>query len=102
MRTNEHPVATALIRGFHHELLQIVQDEFPVSVIRGKVGFDIRKDRFFAQVEFDHFGNIVVGDLVICDAGADGICEVHIPLSVRFDDARNTQHGILAEIRSDR
>ena len=99
VRANEHPVAAAFVCRFHYELLQIIQDEFPVIFVRRKIGFDIRKNRFLAQVEFDHFGNIVVGDLVICDASADGICEVHIPLAVSFDDARNAQRGILPENR---
>ena len=72
---------------------------FRSVVVRGKIGLDVWKNRFLPEVEFDHLGNVIVGDLVVCDASADRIREVYVSLAVRFDDARNTEDGILAKDR---
>ncbi len=87
MRADQHPVAAAFVRRFHHQLFQIVQNELPVVLIGGEIGFDVWKNRLFAEVKLDHLGNVVVGDLVIRDACADGICQIYVPLAICLDDA---------------
>ena len=97
MRPDHHAVAAAFVGRFHDELLEVFENVFTVGVHGGEVGVDIREDRFLAEIETDHRGDIVVGDLVVGDAGAEGVGEVHIPLAVGVDDARHAEHGVLAK-----
>src|SRR5262249_6236051 len=47
---------------------------------------------FFAKVITNHCGNVSVNCLVVCDAGADGVCNRDITDAPGIEDAGATQH----------
>ena len=49
------------------------------------------------RIEPDHVGHILVDDLVIGHAGADGIGETDVAGAVGFDESGHAEDGILAE-----
>jgi hypothetical protein len=49
--TDHHAVATALVRGLHNKVLEILENEGAVGIDRRKVGLDIRQDGLLAEVE---------------------------------------------------
>src|SRR5208337_339942 len=97
LRSHQHSVATALVRGFDDKLRKILQDIFAIRFEVREVGFDVCQDWILIEVVPDHFRHEVIGHLIVCNAGTDRICQADIAAAVSVDETGYTEHGIGSE-----
>ncbi len=55
------------------------------------------EDRVLAEVEADHLRHVRIDRLVVCDPGADGVRERHVPGSVCVQQPRHAEQAVLPE-----
>ena len=99
LRADEHAVAAGFVRGLDDEFFQVVQNVLQVGGFVRQIGVHIRNDRILVEVIFDHPRHEIIHDLVVGDAGADGVGQGHIAGTVGVHQARHAQHGVPAKNR---
>ncbi len=70
---HQHAVAPGVIGRLPPQLRQVLENVFFILFLAGQIGWHIGQDGLLVKVIFNHAGHEIIHDLVIGDAGADGI-----------------------------